>query len=73
MHEAKVNIKASCDRCGLTFKVDLVAIIMTKGPDYSLIGKHPPCRIYGCEGKCTFLVSASHGTPMITLDRWARD
>tara|TARA_R110002096_G_scaffold4087_27_gene19478 strand:+ start:1064 stop:1348 length:285 start_codon:yes stop_codon:yes gene_type:complete len=65
-----VNIKAYCEKCRNTFRVDLVALIMVKGPDYSLIGKHPPCRIVDCAGRCNFLVSASVNTPMITLDRW---
>ena len=68
-----VQIKAWCTKCQVTFKVDLVAIIMAKGPDYSLIGQHPPCRVYDCDGRCNFLVSASKGTPMVTLDRWADD
>ena len=73
MHEHQVNIKAYCELCRQTFKVDLVAIIMVKGPDYCLVGKHPPCRIYDCKGRCSFLVSAAPGTPMITLDRWTKD
>jgi hypothetical protein len=70
MYEAKINIKGYCEKCRLAFKVDLKAIIMTNGPDYSLLGKHPPCRIYECDGQCSFLVSASKNTPMVTLDRW---
>ena len=68
-----IQIKAWCTKCQLVFKVDLVAIILRKGPDYSLLGKHPPCRIYECDGRCNFLVSASEGTPMVTLDRWTDD
>ncbi len=73
MHEADISIKAYCQKCREAFKVDLVAIIMTKGPDYSLIGRHPICRIYDCEGRCSFLVSAGRGTPMVTLDRWQKE
>lgn len=68
-----VNIKAYCDKCRNAFRVDLVALIMVRGPDYSLIGQHPPCRIIDCKGRCSFLVSASKDTPMITLDRWTSD
>ena len=55
---------------GVNIKAHLVALIMVKGPDYSLIGQHPPCRIIDCQGRCSFLVSAGKNTPMITLDRW---
>ncbi len=68
-----VNIKAHCDKCGNWFRVELVALVMVKGPDYSLLGQHPPCRIIDCEGRCNFLVSADSNTPMITLNRWADD
>ena len=68
-----VNLKAYCDKCRNTFRVDLVALIMVRGPDYSLIGQHPRCRIIDCDGRCNFLVSASKYTPMITLDRWQSD
>ena len=73
MHAAQINIKAYCEQCRTAFKVDLVAVIMTKGPDYSLLGKHPVCRIYECDGRCSFLVSAGKGTPMVTLNRWTKD
>lgn len=73
MYEAKINIKAHCEKCREFFKVDLVAIIMTKGPDYCLLGKHPVCRIDGCDGRCSFMVSSDEGTPMITLNRWTDD
>ena len=66
-----VNIKAYCEKCRNTFRVDLVALIMVRGPSYSLIGQHPKCRIVDCDGHCSFLVSASKNTPMITLDRWS--
>tara|TARA_R110000796_G_scaffold14011_10_gene45350 strand:+ start:30688 stop:30966 length:279 start_codon:yes stop_codon:yes gene_type:complete len=73
MLDAMVNIKASCRQCGQTFKVNLPNIIATKGRDYSLLGRHPICRIYACQGKCHFLVSEGKNTPMITLDRWLND
>jgi len=68
-----VQIKAFCDKCRNTFRVDLVALIMVRGPEYSLIDQHPPCRIIDCTGRCSFLVSASSSTPMVTLDRWTTE
>ena len=65
-----VNISAYCGKCRNAFRVDLVALIMVRGPDYSLIDQHPRCRIIDCKGRCNFLVSAGKGTPMVTLDRW---
>ncbi len=73
MYDAGTNIKAYCDKCDTIFKVDLVAVIMTNGPDYSLVGKHPVCRVYDCKGRCSFLVSASENTPMMTLNRWEKE
>lgn len=66
-----IAIKASCRVCKTAFKVDLEMLVDWKGEDFTLVGKHPPCRIHGCDGRCIFLVAAAPGTPMITLDRWA--
>lgn len=68
-----VQIKAYCQKCRNTFRVDLVALIMVKGPEYCLIDQHPRCRLVDCDGRCSFLVSASRNTPMVTLDRWLKD
>lgn len=66
-----IEIKAVCRACETAFKVDLEMLVDWKGEDFSLIGLHPPCRIFECAGRCIFLVSPARGTPMITLDRWA--
>jgi len=59
--------------CKNDFHVDLVAVIMVKGPNYSLIGHRPPCRIIGCKGRCGFLISHGENSPMMPLSRWTDD
>lgn len=68
-----VSIIASCRECDSTFDVDLAVTAVLYGLDANLVGKHPKCRIHGCDGECVLLVSHGEGSPRVTLDRWARD
>lgn len=70
MLKADIQIRASCQKCRNAFDVDLRVLAVLYGIETSLIGRHPPCRLFNCDGKCIFLVSAGAGTPMLPLDRW---
>ena len=72
MLTAKISIIASCQKCRQAFDVDLRVMAVLHGLDATLIGKHPPCRIFDCDGHCILLVSSGEGTPRVTLDRWLR-
>ena len=70
MLRSDISIIASCRKCGTAFDVDLRVTAVLYGIDASLIGKHPKCKILGCDGECIFLVSTAEGSPRFTLDRW---
>jgi hypothetical protein len=70
MIREEVSIIASCRKCGNAFDVDLRVTAVLYGIDASLIGKHPKCKLFDCDGECVFLVSFGEGSPRVTLDRF---
>ena len=71
MIDARVSISAKCRKCNSWFKVDLGAVAAVKGRDYSLIGKHPVCRLLDCDGRCLFIVGHDARSIKFPLDRWS--
>ena len=69
---ADIDIIASCQKCQEAFDVDLGVMAILHGIDTSLIGRHPPCRIYNCDGRCVLLVRPNEGVHRMPLDRWIK-
>lgn len=67
IRDAGVPVQAYCSRCRTFFDVDIDALIVQHGPDYSLIGKRGKCRTPGCTGSCAFLVQLGAGVPFRKL------
>ena len=72
MLKADVDIIASCQKCSQAFTVDLRVMAVLHGLEASLIGRHPPCRIYNCDGQCILLVRPEEGVHRMPLDRWMK-
>ncbi|WP_157775481.1 hypothetical protein [Hartmannibacter diazotrophicus] len=64
MIEHGTEVKAICRKCRQSFKVDLNAICKIHGEGYSLIAKHPPCRVFECDGEVIFYYKHGVFRPM---------
>ena len=63
MSEAGVQVKARCDKCDNSFKVDLSILMLLHGSRYSLINRRGTCRLEGCDGSCVFLYRLNDSVP----------
>ena len=57
------QVRATCRKCKVCMEVDLVPLLVTLGPKASLINRHPPCRVIGCDGTVIFSASSGEATP----------
>lgn len=67
MIAAGTVVRAACEKCRTFFDVDLDVLKIIKGKSYSLIDKHPVCKISACRGRCFFLYASSSSTPLRPL------
>lgn len=66
---AGTRVRAICGKCRTCLEVDLAPLAASLGLDSSLVDRHPPCRVTGCEGRVTFIASPREGTPFRALTR----
>lgn len=55
-------VHVACSSCGLWRRVDLLAIAVAMGDDFSLWDRRPRCRENGCDGQVFFHASPGEGT-----------
>ena len=59
------RVRAQCRKCKVCLEVDTLAILLRLGPKASLLNRHPPCRVVGCDGHVLFIASPAEGTPFM--------
>ncbi|MET0295361.1 MAG: hypothetical protein ABW042_10130 [Phenylobacterium sp.] len=52
------DVISHCPACGLTMRVDLAALAILKGSDFSLWDRRARCRRIGCAGYASFQARA---------------
>jgi hypothetical protein len=56
-----------CSTCDGAWAADLERLAAERGPEFSLMDRHPPCRAEGCGGRVFFRAAPGPGTPSIKL------
>ena len=59
------RVRATCQKCKVCLDVDPVPILAKLGPKATLLNRHPPCRVVGCDGSIIFSASPGEATPFM--------
>ena len=59
------RVRAECRKCKVCLEVDLIPLLAKLGPQATLLDRHPPCRVVGCDGEILFVASPGEGTPFM--------
>ena len=57
------KVRATCRKCSVCMDVDLVPMLSKLGAKATLLNRHPPCRVVGCDGSVIFTASPGGATP----------
>lgn len=67
MIEAEVLVRFACCRCEKVYDVDVAALAMLRGREWSLIGRRARCKASRCRAAGSFVAAANRETPFLML------
>lgn len=67
MIEAGVMARFACDGCRRVYDVDLAALAILRGREWSLIGRAARCKASRCRARGLFVASLNRETPFLCL------
>ena len=67
MIEAEAAVRFACPACRRVYDVDLEAIALRKGREWSLIGRSARCKASKCRTRGLFVAASGRDTPFLCL------
>lgn len=68
MIETGAIVRFACEPCRRLFDVDLAAVAILRGREWSLIGRTAKCKASKCRARGRFVAAANRETPFLCLD-----
>jgi hypothetical protein len=67
MVETGVLVRFACDACRRVYDVNVVALAVLRGREWSLIGRHARCKASRCRARGLFVAAINRETPFLCL------